>query len=255
MILLKHLLFLSLFYNLTYAIEIKSLHHAVDIAGKQRMFTQRMLKDYAMIGMENSFDKPDEDLNKTIENFENHLDALHDYTHNHKIIKSTQKVRKIWLPIKRILQEEPNINQALKLQESLELLLQASDDTTHLFAKETGEKSGIIIDISGRQRMLSQRMASLYMLKVWGVKNRNFQEKMDRSMKLFESSLKRLQSSKFNTKEITQRLKEVEKSFIFFKIMNKTSHTFIPTLIYKKSNDILENMNIVTKNYVDLKIK
>jgi hypothetical protein len=255
MILFKHLLFLFLFCNLSHAIEIKNLHHAVDIAGKQRMFTQRMLKDYAMIGMENSFDKPDEDLKKIIDNFENHLTSLHDYTKNKKIIESTNRVKEIWIPIKKILKQKPNIKKSLPLQESLELLLQASDDTTHLFAKETGKKSGIIIDISGRQRMLSQRMASLYMLKVWGVENRNFQEKMDKSMRLFETSLTHLQNSKFNTKEISQRLKEVEKSFIFFKIMNKTSNTFIPTLIYKKSNDILENMNIVTKNYVDLQVK
>ena len=132
----------------------------------------------------------------------------------------------------------------------MEQLLQASDTTTHLFAKETGEQSGVIIDISGRQRMLSQRMASLYMLKVWGVKNKSFQDKMDRSMKLFETSLVKLQESELNTKEINHLLKEVEKSFTFFKIMNKTSNTFIPTLIYKKSNDILKNMNIITHNYV-----
>ena len=254
MILLKHILFLSLLYNITYAIEIESLHHAVDVAGKQRMFTQRMLKDYAMIGMENSFNRPDEDLKKIIKNFENHLESLHNYTKNRTIVKSTDRVKKLWIPIKKILEEKPNIKSSLKLQESLELLLQASDDTTHLFAKETGEKSGIIIDISGRQRMLSQRMASLYMLKVWGVKSKNFQEKMDKSMKLFETSLIHLQNYKLNTKEISKRLKEVEKSFIFFKIMNKTSNTFIPTLIYKKSNDILKNMNIVTKDYVNLNL-
>jgi uncharacterized protein YqgQ len=254
MILFKHILILSILYSpSTYAIEIKSLHHAVDVAGKQRMFTQRMLKDYAMIGMENSFDKPDEDLKEVIEHFENHLLSLHDYTKNRKIIRSTNRVKELWIPIKKILKDKPDIHKALALQEKLERLLQVSDSTTHLFAKETKEKSGIIIDISGRQRMLSQRMASLYMLKVWGVKNKSFQEKMDKSMELFESSLTHLQNSKLNTKEISKRLKEVEKSFSFFKIMNKTSNTFIPTLIYKKSNDILKNMNIITKNYVDLK--
>ena len=255
MVILKHLLFLSLLYTSSHAIEIKNLHHAVDIAGKQRMFTQRMLKDYAMIGMENSFNNPDKDLTEIITKFENHLESLHHYTKEKEIQKSTDKVKKLWIPIKKVLEQTPKKESALELQESLEHLLQASDTTTHLFAKETGEQAGIIIDISGRQRMLSQRMASLYMLKVWGVKNERFQEKMDRSMKLFETSLTQLQESKLNTKEITQLLKEVEKSFTFFKIMNKTSNTFIPTLIYKKSNDILKNMNTITKNYVNLKKK
>jgi hypothetical protein len=255
MVLLKHLLFLSLLYTSSYAIEIKNLHHAVDIAGKQRMFTQRMLKDYAMIGMENSFNNPDKDLKEIIIKFENHLESLHKYTKKKEIIESTNRVKELWLPIKKILQQTPKKTSALKLQESLEQLLQASDTSTHLFAKETGEQAGVIIDISGRQRMLSQRMASLYMLKVWGVKNESFQDKMDKSMQLFETSLTQLQASKLNTKEINKLLKEVEKSFTFFKIMNKTSNTFIPTLIYKKSNDILKNMNTITHNYVNLKRK
>jgi len=256
MVLLKHLLFLSILYSCSsYAIEIKNLHHAVDIAGKQRMFTQRMLKDYAMIGMENSFNNPDEDLKNIIKKFENHLESLHQYTKKKEIQKSTNRVKELWIPIKKVLQKTPKKETALELQESLEHLLQASDTTTHLFAKETGEASGVVIDMSGRQRMLSQRMASLYMLKVWGLKNKNFQDKMDKSMELFETSLAELQNSKLNTKEINNLLKEVNKSFTFFKIMNKTSNTFIPTLIYKKSNDILKNMNIITHNYVNLKRK
>ena len=91
MILFKNLLFLSLLYTTSNAIEIKNLHHAVDVAGKQRMFTQRMLKNYAMIGMENTFGKPDEDLKKIIDTFENHLEALHNYTNNTEIIESTKK--------------------------------------------------------------------------------------------------------------------------------------------------------------------
>ena len=50
----KYILTFSLFTNLILAIEIESIHDTVDVAGKQRMYTQRMLKDYAMVGMKNS---------------------------------------------------------------------------------------------------------------------------------------------------------------------------------------------------------
>jgi hypothetical protein len=70
-------------------------------------------------------------------------------------------------------------------------------------------------------------------------------------MELFKTSLEELQKSKFNTDEITKLLDDVEKSFMFFEVMNKSNSVFIPSLIYKKSNDILKNMNIATQCYVD----
>lgn len=246
----QYLLIVLILTGTLFSIEIDSAEHAVDVAGKQRMFTQRMLKDYAMIGMENSFGKPEEDLIKIMENFENHLEALHNYTKNKKIKISTEKIKEIWLPIKKRLKSEPKKEFVGKLQEDLELLLKESNHATNLFAKDTGEKSGEIIDISGRQRMLSQRMAGLYMLKVWGVDDKKFEEKMKSSMKLFKDSLERLKKSDLNTVEIRELLIQVEKSFMFFEIMNRSFQTFVPALIYKKSNDILKNMNSVTKLYV-----
>ncbi len=44
-------------------------------------------------------------------------------------------------------------------------------------------------------------------------------------------------------------------SFMFFEMMSKSKSKFVPTLIYKKSNDILANMNSATQSYVALKTK
>ena len=90
------------------------------------------------------------------------------------------------------------------------------------------------------------------MIKVWGVDDPKFKEKMDESMVLFKTSLVELEKSELNTEEITKLLAKVKRSFTFFEMMNKSKSKFVPTLIYKKSNDILENMNSATKAYVAL---
>jgi len=90
-LLIKYLSIFTVMTGTLSAMEIKSSYHAVDIAGKQRMFTQRMLKDYTMIGMENSFGKPEEDLRKIMDAFENHLTSLHKYTKNEKILLLAKK--------------------------------------------------------------------------------------------------------------------------------------------------------------------
>ena len=233
------------------AMEIKSLSHAVDMAGKQRMFTQRMLKNYAMIGMHNTFGDPVKDLEETIGHFEVNLEALVAFNTSEEIRTSLEKVKVLWQPVKQILTATPEKAKAAKLQEMLEVLLAQANEVTVLFAKQTGKSSGEIINISGRQRMLSQRMSSLYMLKVWGIKDPKFQAKMDSAMKLFKHSLATLETSEMNSDEINALLKKVEGFFMFFEFSKK----YIPSLIYKKSNDILRSMNRVTKLYVEIEAK
>jgi nitrate/nitrite-specific signal transduction histidine kinase len=142
------------------AIEITSSTHAVDIAGKQRMFTQRMLKDYAMVGMGNTFGKPAEDLKKISADFQDHMESLASYTKSDEIKKSIEKVKTLWIPLKQTLSEAPSKEKVEKLQVDLDVLLKAADDTTKLFAKESGKASGETVNKAGRQRMLSQRMAT-----------------------------------------------------------------------------------------------
>ena len=246
---IKTTVIFSLLSTSLFAIEIKNLSVAVDVAGKQRMFTQRMLKDYAMVGLENHFGNPGEDLKKIMASFEDHLNALIAFNNDKVTKESLLKVKKMWSPLKTALNETPSKEKAGKMQEDLEALLKQSNESVGLFAKQTGKASGEIINISGRQRMLSQRMASLYMLKVWGIDDPQFKVKMTKAMDLYRTSLETLKKSEMSTPEIMGLLNKSERSFKFFEIMNRSSSKFIPSLIYKKSNDMLKDMNTATGLY------
>jgi len=235
-----------------WSVEIHSAAEAVNIAGKQRMFTQRMLKDYAMIGMGNHFGDPQKDLEETMAAFDDHLKSLQTYAKGDvKIETALADVEKIWKEVETPLKQTPDLEEAQILQEKLESLLKAADTATKAFSEASKKASGEMINIAGRQRMLSQRMASLYMLKVWGVKDPKFQEKLNQALAEFKDALTKLEEASLNTEETHALLKKVERSFMFFEMMNRSKSKFIPTLIYKKSDEMLKNMNRVTQLYVE----
>ncbi len=237
--------------NVLFSIEIKNIPQAVDIAGKQRMFTQKILKDYVMIGMKNHFGNPIKDINQTILAFEDHMQSLYDFTTDTSVKESITVSKNLWAPVKKVLDAVPTKENARILQIKLEELLKAADKTTKLFAQLTGVKSGEIINISGRQRMLSQRIASLYMMKTWGIEDPLFKKKMEASMKLFSNSHDRLKRYEKNTEEIKLLLNKVQRNFMFFEMMND-SNIFIPSLLFKKSMLILKDMNTVTGLYANI---
>ncbi len=238
-----------------FAVDIRNGAEAVNIAGKQRMYTQRMLKDYAMIGMGNTFGDPSADLKRTIAAFDDHLHALQTFAKDSNIKKALDQVAAQWKPLRRKLKRSPDANMAKSIQDDLEKLLKASDEVTKMFADASGKHAGEIVNIAGRQRMLSQRMASLYMLKVWGIDDPKFREKLDDSLRQFKTSLAKLDKAPVNDKTIDALLRKVKRSFMFFEIMNRSNSKFIPSLIYKKSDDILKNMDRVTQHYVEIESK
>ena len=254
-IILKNSIFLLVLQVPLWAFEITSASHAVDIAGKQRMFTQNMLKNYTMIGMNNQFGNPSKELITLEKDFEEHLNALILQAKTAQTKESLTVVHSLWIPILKILKETPSKEKVAGLQKSLDTLLKASDTATQAFAKESGTSSAQIVNMSGKQRMLSQRMASLYMLKVWGIDDPQFEVKLQKSMDEFKTSLGKLEQTEINTDEINKELKKVKRAFMYFEMMSKSKSKYTPSLIYKKSNDILQSMNSVTHAYVALENK
>ena len=266
--------------------EIKNLSEAIDTSGKQRMLSQLMLKDMAMVKSENFYDNPYEDFDTALEEFSTNLDELIEFNTDDNTEKSLLELKKEWDSIQSLFEEdedededeesedeeseesedeaeeeekpeikatkEENISSIIEMEKKLSGILILADKSTKAFLAQDSSKSKNIINIAGKQRMLSQRMAALYLMKSLGATNDELNKKLNDSLDSFQNGLNEMKKYSKNTENTKKLIKKTEKSFMFFVMMNKTSNKFIPTLIYKKSKTMLSNMDSVTKEYIKI---
>ncbi|WP_457667293.1 type IV pili methyl-accepting chemotaxis transducer N-terminal domain-containing protein [Thiolapillus sp.] len=242
-------LLVSSLFSFTHA-QAFTLDEAINKAGKQRMITQRVLKDYALVGMHIELGDPAQDLKTLIELFDSSLADLKQFSTSDAVNKSLAAIETQWTPIRATLQDAPDRDKAARLQEDLDKLLAACQENTRLIAQSADNKTGDIVNLAGRQRMLSQRMAALYMLKAWKLDDPKFREKLTSAMDEFTAAHKSLEASPLTTDEIHVLLAKVKKSFAWFEMMGRSSsNRVIPNLINKSANSIQADMDKATSLY------
>jgi len=139
----------------------------INIAGKERMLSQKMSKEIFFIvhRHENDF----RELNSAVDLFENNLkDLLYGNSgksiyppQNDKIKSKLEDVMKIWLPFREEIEKLKGAIEEVRpdvevLTQRTEKLLYLSDVVVKKMVD--ADLDGVHIDLSGRQRMLSQRM-------------------------------------------------------------------------------------------------
>lgn len=243
--------FLSLLLIPTFSFaEIQTLSSAINKAGRQRMLTQRIVATYSQVGMEILTTKSERQLNEALNLFEKQLDELKSYRKSGDINKQLQHVTKLWQPLQKIAREPVQKAKAKELRMIAEKTLAASHRVVLMLQDESKTKKGHLVNISGRQRMLSQRLSNLYMLQSWGFSNKAYTDDYAKALKEFQIALSELSSSSLSTNEIKKKLNKAKREFGMFE---RSSHhkdgDYIPLMIKLSADKLLILMNDVTLLY------
>jgi len=168
------------------ATELANLSDAIEKAREQSVLTQKILANYVMLGMHNSFQNTEETFTESIKRFEDNMEALDGFATSKKAFINSEKVMEAWEPIKKTLYKKKSKAEAMVLFAQLDKMLILTRETTEIYTRQTGSMLGkIIIDASADLGINAQRMATLYLLKAWGVKDKEIKQNMGKAIKNF----------------------------------------------------------------------
>ena len=224
---------------------------AINVSGRQRMLSQRMMKDYLMIGANVKTETAQQQLDSAVALFEEQFLALRDYAPTEDINAKLDAVEAIWLAHRVNIIAQPDKTLAPELLKENLRLLTACNDVVKEIEKHSGIASGRLVNMSGRQRMLSQKIAKTYMAMYWNVDAPSLEDEFRQAIALFDESLTELQSSKKNDAPLNDALKRVQNQWKFsqsgFQLGDQGR--FVPTVIAVTTESILKKMDKITGQY------
>ncbi len=236
--------------------EIGSLSTAINKAGRQRMLAERIVKAYALVGLEVQTSRHKKQLATAIKLFETQLVELDAYAPNQEIADGLDKVHKLWSPFKELASAPVSKGGAQALLEINDELLGAAHQVVLMLERLSGSPAGRLVNLAGRQRMLSQRLAKFYMIRAWGIAGVDTRAKMKIAVGEFEVALSaELTVSHKNTPEIQSELQKATKQWSLYKRglkLESDSGDYIPIIMAVTSENLLTILNKITGLYEKL---
>lgn len=226
---------------------------AINQAGRQRMLTQRIVKDYAMVGLGVDVAVAKKQMQDAVALFEQQLQNLRRFAPNQQINADLDKVEQRWQPFRELALQPVSREQAVQLRELADETLAAAHQVVLSLQAVSGTSLGQLVNMAGRQRMLSQRLAGLYLYRAWGIEQEALEADYATAMNEFDTALKTLQAAPENTRQIDKALKKVADNWFLYQRSGKLRNgDFIPLLIEQSSERILVKMNAITGQYAAL---
>lgn len=237
--------------------QITDLNAAINKAGRERMLSQRMAKAYFQLGQGIDVDRSQRVLDSSIALFDRQLVELKNFAPEAHTRQTSQQLEQAWIGYKDVLVGRlPSQELALEVLRRSDQVLALAHQLTAQFEALAATPVGHLVNIAGRQRMLSQRMAKLYQAIHWKLGDETMAAELSKARKEFAAADVELNEAAVNNEAIKRDLRLVGQQWFFFQDAldqkgldaDKRAHNIATT-----SERILEMMEEVVAGYEALR--
>lgn len=231
-----------------------SVASAINKAGRQRMLSQRIAKAYCQAALGVLPETSARILDESIALFEGQLAELNAAAPTKQIRGSVSALAKPWHLYRAAASATPTREACPKVSSQSDEVLASAHRLTLELQDYSGTPVGRLVNISGRQRMLSQRLAKLYMVRAAGPPSPTLRDEMESARNEFSGALGVLQSAPENTPALRRELDSVALQWEWFQnALDQDSGLASYRLVVADSSEsILRSMETVTQLYEGL---
>jgi len=225
----------------------------IDIAGKQRMLSQTIAKDYFYIGKKIGTSKAKRELKNSLKEFNDIAKMLSSSINNAEITNLLEFINMSSEEFQATVNTKFNLNDGQLVLDFSESILEGTQYLIDSLKENSKLKESKIVAKAGKQRVLAQRIAKYYISYQSGIKDKNTIDQMKQAVKDFATIHKALMGSKQNTPQINRKLNQVNRLWsIVYKFYLKIEKGRLPYIVFITTNNISKKMDEVTKLYLNL---